>query len=131
MRRALALAAALLVTGLGPAASHAADGRVAAVELVDALPNAPSVEERLAEIRRRIQSALVYPAPARRRGLEGVARVRFQIGADGRADRIELERSSGHALLDRAARDSVVAAGVLPRVHGRLQVPVHFELEED
>jgi TonB family protein len=134
VRRAAAVLAALLAAA--PPGAHgdeAGGGRAsaAAVQLVDALPAAPSVAERLAEIRRRIQAALVYPSAARRRGLEGVARVQFEIGAGGRADQIAVVRSSGHALLDRAARESVVAAGVLPRVYGRLQVPVQFALEED
>lgn len=134
MRRAAAALAVLLAGTAPPAlADPARGGRASAagVQLVDALPAAPSAAERLAEIRRRIQASLVYPATARRRGLEGVARVQFEIGAQGRADRIAVVRSSGHPLLDRAARESVVAAGVLPRVYGRLQVPVHFALEED
>jgi TonB family protein len=131
VRRALAPAVLALAACLGAGAARAADVSVAAIEIVDAFPSAPSVEARLAEIRRRIQSALRYPPSARRRGLEGMARLQFEIGADGRADRIELVRSSGHPLLDRAARESVVAAGVLPRVYGRLQVPVHFGLGSD
>ena len=136
MRRTLALAAlAALAAAAAPRAlaDEACGSRVsvAAVQLLDALPGAPSVEERLAEIRRRIQAALVYPTAARRRGLEGVARVQFQIGVEGRADAISVVRSSGHPLLDRAARESVVAAGVLPRVYGRLQVPVQFALADD
>ena len=131
MRFRLTLVALVMLGGVGPAPARAADASVAGVELVDGLPRTPSVEERLAEIRRRIQAALVYPSAARRRGLEGVARVQFQIGVEGRADAISVVRSSGHPLLDRAARESVVAAGVLPRVYGRLQVPVQFALEED
>ncbi len=133
MRRALAFAAMLAAAAPRALADDAGGSRVsvAAVQLLDALPDAPSVAERLDEIRRRIQAALVYPSAARRRGLEGVARVQFEIGVEGRADRIAVVRSSGHALLDRAARESVAAAGVLPRVYGRLQVPVQFALEDD
>jgi len=46
-------------------------------DAIDAFPRGPSVEERLAEIRRRIQDAVEYPPLARRRRLEGVARVAF------------------------------------------------------
>jgi protein TonB len=101
---------------------------VAHVGVIDAIPMGPSLEERLAEIRRRIQEALSYPSAARRRGVTGTARVQFQVGDDGRAEAVELVRSSGSPLLDRAARQSVVDAGVLPRVYGRLEVPVRFDL---
>jgi protein TonB len=135
VRAAVGTALAALLAGATPRAlaepSHGGRASAAAVQLMDALPAAPSVAERLAEIRRRIQAALVYPATARRRGLEGVARVQFEIGAAGRADRIAVVRSSGHPLLDRAARESVAAAGELPRVYGRLQVPVQFSLRDD
>jgi protein TonB len=129
--RALGAAALLAVALAAPGPARGADVSVAAVQMLDALPDAPSVAERLAEIRRRIQAALVYPNAARRRGLEGTARVQFEIGTEGRADRIAVVRSSGHEILDRAAQESVAAAGVLPRVYGRLQVPVQFELEAD
>jgi TonB family protein len=105
--------------------------RVAGVELVDALAQGPSAAERLAEIRRRIQQAVVYPPSARRRGLEGTSRVEFEIDPAGLATGVELVGSSGHPILDRAARRCVRAAGVLPRVYGRLRVPVRFELEAE
>jgi len=105
--------------------------RVRSVD-VDAIPTGPSVEERLAEIRRRIQAAVEYPSRARRRGLEGVATVGFEIDrADGRARGIELVASSGHPSLDQAAERSVVRAGFLPWVYGRLHVPVRFALDEE
>jgi len=107
-------------------------GSAASASLVDAIPRGPSVEERLAEIRRRIQRAVEYPPRARKRGLEGVATVGFEIDrADGRAREIQLVDSSGHPSLDRAAEQSVVRAGALPWVYGRLQVPVRFDLDED
>jgi protein TonB len=103
---------------------------VVAVEAVDAVPRGPSVAERLAEIRRRIQEALVYPPSARQRGLTGVSQLEFVIGVEGLAEDITLVGSSGHGILDRAARQSVEAAGLLPRVYGRLSVPVRFDLAE-
>jgi protein TonB len=96
--------------------------------LVDAEPHGPSVEERLEEIRRRLQAALVYPPIARRLGLEGVAWVRFEVGRGGAAQGVALARSSGHAVLDRAARRTVDRAGPLPWVYGRIEVPIRFSL---
>ena len=125
-RRARRAAAVLLVLALaGPAP---ADEVIAVGE--DAVPVGPTVEERLAEIRRRIQAAVVYPRQARSRGLEGVAKVGFHIDrSSGLAQEIQLVGSSGYTSLDRAAEKSVIRAGTLPWVYGRLEVPVRFSLE--
>jgi protein TonB len=122
---------AALALALGGAGVADDTPRHAAVEVgvVDAIPRGPSVAERLEEIRRRIQAATVYPPIARRLGLTGVARVRFEIGRDGLATKIEASQSSGHWALDRAAERSVRSAGQLPWVYGRLEVPVRFELD--
>jgi protein TonB len=128
--RASARAAALLV--LLVAGSASGDGppsqREARTPAVDLAPVGPSVESRLAEIRRRIQAALEYPPIARWQDLQGDALVRFEIGAEGRARDVRVVRSSGVPLLDAAAARAVFAAGVLPRVYGPLEVPVSFEL---
>jgi protein TonB len=113
--------AALLLVG-------AASSRAAPPEEVDALPSAPSPQARLEEIRRRVQAAVVYPTRARELGLEGVARIQFEIGADGLAREVATVTSSGHALLDRAAERGALDAGVLPALYGRIRIPVRFEL---
>jgi len=120
-------ALALLLLGLAgaPASAQLAEARAPAVDLA---PTGPSVESRLAEIRRRIEAALVYPPLARWQDQQGEALVRFEIGADGRARDVRVARSSGEPMLDAAAARAVVAAGVLPRVYGPLEVPVSFEL---
>lgn len=126
MRRVTAVLALLLVT-----APAAADAPVMAPGSVDASAVGASVDERLAEIRRRIQAALRYPRRARARGLEGVATVGFEIDHhSGLAQAIRLVGSSGHPSLDRAAERSVARAGTLPWVYGWLEVPVRFDLEE-
>jgi protein TonB len=129
MRRCARLALALVLLDAGAALAQAdttvAEARSPAVDLA---PGGPSVESRLAEIRRRIEAALEYPPLARWQDLEGAALVRFEIGADGRARDVRLVRSSGEPLLDAAAARAVQAAGVLPRVYGPLEVPVAFEL---
>lgn len=125
MRARLLFALSTLLALQAPALASEVD-----VVAVDAVPRGPSVAERLAEIRRRIQQALVYPPSARQRGLTGVSELEFVIGVDGRAADITLVGSSGHRILDRAAQRSVEAAGVLPRVYGRLSVPVRFDLAE-
>lgn len=50
-----------------------------------------------------------YPRPAIQRRLEGVVTLRVLVDADGRPQTVEIERSSGHRVLDQAARDQVLA----------------------
>lgn len=125
---AWALGALLLCS----AAEGAADPNVAAAPpraREDAMPGGASFETRLAEIRRRIQDALVYPPLARRRSLEGESEVAFEIAPGGAPAGIALVRSSGSTLLDRAAERAVRDAAPLPPVLGRLRVPVRFALD--
>ena len=107
----------------------AAVGSVQAGEIDLPPAQGPTARERVAEIHRRIQQAVVYPDLARRNGITGVSRVRFEVGHEGRARNIKLADSSGHGMLDRAATAAVVEAMGLPWVHGRLEVPVRFSLE--
>ena len=95
----------------------------------DAAPRGPGVEERLAEIARRVQRSLHYPAIARSRGVIGEALVAFEIGADGSPRSIALVETSGSGALDRAALRAVAEAAPLPFVYGRIQVPVRFALD--
>lgn len=129
------LALALLVAAPAAADPIAADAdpvaappaRVAALE--DAMPRGPSLDERIGTICARVQAALVYPPLARARRVEGTSLVAFEIGANGRARGVEIAATSGSAHLDRAAARAVHAAGKLPYVYGRLEIPVRFELE--
>jgi TonB family protein len=122
-------AAALLVLVLFASLPVAGDEGGTQRPDVDAAPRGPSVDERLAEIRRRIQAAVVYPNTAAARQLEGVATVGFLIDREsGLAQEIRVVSSSGHPSLDRAAERSVVRAGELPWVYGHLEVPVRFNL---
>ena len=58
-----------------------------------------------------LQRALIahfeYPLLARRRGWEGVVHVGVRVEADGQLSRLRLVATSGHALLDRAALQSL------------------------
>lgn len=119
---------------VAPAPAHEAapaPQREAAAPLAreDALPRGIPLADRLAEIQRRIQAAVVYPPLARRREVEGTSFVAFDISPVGEARHLELVQSSGSALLDRAAQRAVAAAAPLPPVLGRLRVPVRFQLE--
>ncbi len=85
-------------------------------------------DRRIAVIQARIQRALFYPRKARRRGIEGTVHVRFDIQRDGRVDRLAVQRSSGHAMLDRASVKTIERAQPFPFVAGALEVPVVFRL---
>jgi protein TonB len=126
--RRCAIAAALAAVAI--AAAPPARAAEAAPHQEDALPRRPSVDERLEEIRRRLQAAVVYPPIARRLGLEGVAWVQFSIDAHGAPLQVAVARSSGHPTLDRAARRTVDRAGRLPWVYGRIEVPIRFALDD-
>jgi len=53
------------------------------------------------------QASIAYPLRARRRGLEGVVELRILVDRAGAVVRVVVERSSGHELLDDAARAGV------------------------
>lgn len=124
---ALAAIASARAAGAEDASPPALAARIAGDE--DASPRGPTLDARLRAIQQRVQAALVYPPLARMRRTEGVALLAFAIGADGRAKQIAVARSSGFAVLDRAAERAVRAAEPLPYVYGRLEIPVRFELE--
>lgn len=61
-----------------------------------------------------LESRKRYPAEARARRLQGVAYVRFTLDRQGRVLTARLERSSGHAALDREALALLQRAQPLP-----------------
>jgi len=78
-----------------------------------------------------------YPSKARRLGLEGRVVLRVVVDADGNATSVDVAHSSGHAILDRAARKAVKRWRFQPaRQRGgatasTVDVPVSFRLEND
>ena len=102
---------------------------VAAVILSDdAMPRGPSIADRLAIIREKIQNALEYPPLAQLHDSDGDALVRFEIDRSGSAQNIHVIQSSGHDRLDISAVRAVETSSPLPWVYGPLEVPVHFKL---
>lgn len=75
-----------------------------------------------------------YPLTARRRGIEGTVLLRVEINAEGRCQHVRVKRSSGHAVLDRAAVDTVRQWRFVPARRGSdavtatVQVPITFKL---
>lgn len=77
------------VSGTAGATAHGSGGAFAALDYVHAPPPA-------------------YPAAALRRGQEGMVWLRVLVGANGRPLQVEVDASSGHSLLDNAARQQVL-----------------------
>lgn len=73
-----------------------------------------------------------YPAAARARRHEGVAYVTFRMNRAGTVLSADIVRSSGSAMLDRAALDTLRRAQPLPKIPDdrpdtlELSVPVEF-----
>lgn len=77
-----------------------------------------------------------YPLAARRRGLEGRVVLRAEILADGHCGRLEVQSSSGHAVLDEAAAATVKTWRFLPArragepVAAWVEIPIVFRLTD-
>ncbi|MGA7105544.1 MAG: TonB family protein [Candidatus Deferrimicrobiaceae bacterium] len=79
-------------------------------------------------LRERIQSRIIYPEEAVRRGEQGEVLLRIRIGMGGIPREIRIARSSGAPRLDEAASRGVVRAAPLPSDPGWVEVPVRFRL---
>lgn len=78
----------------------------------------------------------IYPEIARQLGYEGLVELRVQILEYGRVGKIEVLCSSGHDILDSAAREAIRRWVFMPARKGRkfvessVVVPVRFQLKE-
>ena len=77
-----------------------------------------------------------YPMRARRRGLEGTVLVSVQVDRQGEPVAVDVAQSSGHAILDRAARRAVQRWRFAPArrrgepVAAEVTIPVRFTLAQ-
>jgi periplasmic protein TonB len=110
----------------------------ATVDPEPAAPPAPAVADapvRLSVPRYDINPPIVYPAPARRRNLQGTVLLDVFVTAEGRPTEVKLARSSGHAILDHSALQAVRKWHFEPARQGEspiamwVQVPVKYALE--
>lgn len=79
-----------------------------------------------------------YPALARRNGWEGTVLLGLRVEADGQLEKIRLERSSGYAVLDNSALNSLKRVGQVAEARAWLeghsvdmQLPVIYRLIEN
>jgi TonB family protein len=80
-------------------------------------------------IRKAIEKALIYPLFARKRGLEGTALTEFTVNAKGYPEEIRITGSSGHPILDTAAKESLIKAAPFSVGKGRYEIPITFRLK--
>lgn len=92
----------------------------------------------LGELRTRLSHYLTYPPQARNLGWEGTVLLSLRVEPDGQLDRIRLERSSGYAVLDNSALNSLKRIGNLVEARTWLeghsvdmQLPVIYRLIEN
>jgi protein TonB len=89
----------------------------------------------LADVRRAVEAARYYPRRARRLGQQGTVELSFEILADGRIGRAEVQAGSGSRSLDSAALDILDRVGrfaPLPETLGQpslmVRLPVDYRL---
>lgn len=92
----------------------------------------------LGELQTRLSHYLTYPPLARQRGWEGTVLLGLRVESDGHLEKIRIERSSGYAVLDHSALNSLSRlgrlAGVSLRLNGRsldMQLPIIYQLVEN
>ncbi len=92
----------------------------------------------LGELQTRLSHYLTYPPLARQRGWEGTVLLGLRVASDGYLQEIRVQRSSGYAVLDHSALNSLVRLGHLADVspwlngHGMdMQLPVIYRLVEN
>lgn len=88
------------------------------------------LKEHFAHIRDTIAENLRYPAKARKMGWHGRLAVEFVVLASGAVDQIRITKSSGIALLDSDAEETVRRSAPFPKppVSARLIIPVDYVL---
>ncbi|RMH36772.1 MAG: energy transducer TonB [Nitrospirae bacterium] len=77
-----------------------------------------------------------YPQIAKEKGWEGTVILRVTIGPNGKAEDIQIRKSSGYAVLDEAAVNAVKQWRFRPAYDGtialrtRADIPIHFDLRQ-
>ncbi len=76
-----------------------------------------------------------YPISARCKGVEGEVLLAVSVTKEGNAKEVLVSRSSGYAILDKAARDSISNWHFIPArsgneiVEAQIEIPVKFQLD--
>ena len=122
---------------LGAESSDADQGRSSAASLANAasdLPPGAKVDQQPSFVGG--NQAPKYPDAAYQQGHQGVVELIVDVSARGTATRVRLHKTSGHALLDQAALETVQHWRFQPAtyqtrpVNARVRVPVRFEITQ-
>lgn len=115
-----------------PGEAASADGQSRQSDVPDAAALAARVQARLQQA---LRSSFYYPRIARHRGWEGSVEVGLRVEADGNLSGVRILRTSGFAILDRAALASVGRIERLPEIvnwlggrHIDMVLPVQYRL---
>lgn len=118
-----------------PSVSVAEAGGAAREPMPAAETEAGLRNQLLGEMQTRLSHYLTYPPLARQRGWEGTVLLALRVESDGHLEKIRIVRSSGYAVLDHSALNSLTRLGRLTDVSawldGRgidLQLPVIYRL---
>lgn len=87
-------------------------------------------DDTLRLIRQRIFTAKRYPVIAKEQGVEGVVTLLFSINPEGRLDQLQVTKTSGSPLLDRAALDTIKRATPFPSYQKPIQLSLKYDLDE-
>ncbi len=92
----------------------------------------------LQKVRSLLEKQKNYPMMARRQNQEGVVVLQFTISSSGQIEGARVRRSSGHNLLDQAAREILRRVGRFPPFPAELkrrqltiEIPLAYRLEEN
>jgi len=81
-----------------------------------------------------VNPAPPYPRMARQRGWEGIVRLKVLVGEDGATRQVDVQKSSGYGILDKAALRTVRGWKFSPaksgslRFSSRIIIPIQFTL---
>ena len=86
-------------------------------------------------LRERIRAGRIYPARARHQGITGSVTLRFELDREGRLLSCRVLKSSGYAVLDEAAKETIRASAPFPPLPPALkrqslwiEVPIQYEM---
>lgn len=101
----------------------------AATSTAQVKANAPLSRALRARAQAALSKQLFYPEEAISKGWEGDVMLLLTLSGQGDIIGVELARSSGHAILDNAARTAAGKLGKLRSGSGQLLLPVEFRLD--
>ncbi|OVE81744.1 hypothetical protein BVY03_02850 [bacterium K02(2017)] len=83
----------------------------------------------LAKIRKKIMRKKTYPKLAKENEWIGTTKVSFKINQDGSLNFVRVTQSSGHQILDKAAKSSIFKAAPLPYYPKTISLKLEYQLQ--